>query len=167
MNIGASAVDVTNCRFTAGIEFNFPVGYVLAAGARCLIVRDFAAFHAVYPSVPAAQIVGVFGSGSALNNAGEEVLLLAADNSVIKDFTYNNKAPWPTSPDGLGPCLVLINPASNPDHSDPLNWRRSTASEGPLGASDAISSADWASSHGVADATGSSDDDNDGLTSLQ
>jgi hypothetical protein len=167
MNIGANPADLTNCRFTAGIEFKFPDGYILTAGARCLIVRDFTAFHAVYPDVSAGQIAGVFANTTTLNNGGEQVQLVAADNSVIKDFVYNNNAPWPASADGLGPCLVLINPASNPDHGNPANWRASTIAGGTPGASDAISYSDWATTNNISDPTGSADDESDGLSNLE
>jgi hypothetical protein len=167
MNIGANGADLTNCRFSAGVDFTFPDSYALAAGARCIIVRDLAAFQAAYPTVPPAQIAGVFANATSLSNGGEHVLLLGADNSVIKDFTYNNKAPWPASADGLGPCLVLINPTSNPDHTNAGNWRPSTVIGGTPGASDATSYSAWASANGISDLTGAADDDKDGLTNLQ
>ena len=44
-----------------------------------------------------------------------------ATNSTVREFRFNDKSPWPESADGLGPSLVLIHPASNPDHDDDLN----------------------------------------------
>ena len=137
-NIGSADVDLTNVRFTAGIEFNFndsSLGFILPVGGRVLIVNDLAGFPVRYPSVPAAMIAGEF-SGN-LSDDGEQILLVASDGGVIRDFTYNDKHPWPEAADGDGMTLVLIDPASNPDHGDPLNWRASVAAGGTPGGTDA------------------------------
>ncbi len=166
MNISGNNVDLTNCHFGAGIDFTFPTGFLLAGGARCVIVRDLAAFQAAYPSVPAGQIAGVFAKATALNNGGEFIQLLAANNAVIKGFAYSNKDPWPEIADGGGPCLVLVNPMTNPDPTIAANWRASSAPNGTPGASDTLGYNAWANANGVTDLTGTADDDNDGLTSL-
>ena len=135
-NINAGHVDLSGARFTAGIDYIIPNGTVLAPGAR-LVINE-----------------GQYGGS--LNNGGERLTLLAADGSVIRDFVYDNNAPWPTAPDGEGPSLVLIAPATNPDHSNPANWRASTNAGGNPGATDATSF------------TGNpaADVDGDGLTAL-
>lgn len=61
--------------------------------------------------------------------------------------------PWPASPDGTGPSLVLIAPKTNPDPANPLHWRAGITNPG------------------TTDATGLpanllGDDDGDGLTNL-
>ena len=53
-----------------------------------------------------------------------------------KKFTYDDKNPWPTEPDGNGPSLVLISPESLPDHDDAENWRSSLEDGGAPGDSD-------------------------------
>ena len=166
LNIGANNIDLSNVRFTIGIQFDFPFGYLLAPGARVLIVRDMGAFTAAYPNVPAGQIVGVFANGSSLNNAGERLQLIDAANAVIRDFTYGDAAPWPADPDGLGPALVLMRPEKNPDHSIAANWRDSAANDGTPGVSDAITYAGWAAANGVVDLIGTVDDEGDGLANL-
>lgn len=165
MNISAVPVDLTNCYFTNGIEFTFPDAYILGAGARCLIVRDLAAFQAAYPTVPAGQIAGVFTSG-ALNNGGESLAFLDTHDDEIQSFEYDNNGQWPEAADGLGPCLVLINPALNPDPAQPENWRASVAAGGTPGASDALSYAAWAAANGVTDLIGTDDGDGDGSRTL-
>ena len=138
-NIAATDLDLTNVRFTAGLEFNFSeseLGIILPAGQRLLLVNKRDAFMMRYPSVPAAMIAGEF-SGS-LSNDGEQIVLSASDDSTIRDFTYNDKSPWPESADGDGFSLVLIAPASNPDHADPSSWRSSVAAGGSPGGSDAV-----------------------------
>ncbi|MDA7887928.1 CotH kinase family protein [Akkermansiaceae bacterium] len=137
-NIAASDIDLTNVKFTSGISFNFSdsaLGVILPAGERILLVNNLVAFTSRYPDVPPSLIAGEF-SGS-LSNDGEAIELLAGDNTPIRSFTYNDQAPWPTSADGDGFSLVLIRPASNPDHADPTNWRASIAANGNPGDTDA------------------------------
>ncbi len=165
MNISAMTVDLTNVRFTLGIQFTFPSGTTLAAGARMLIVRDKAEFTAAYGNVPQAQIAGVFGNGTSLASAGEQLQLVDANGATIRDFVYNNKSPWPESPGNGGPALVLLKPETNPDHGVATNWRASYAMGGSPGVSDASSFVSWASGFGVTSGL-SGDDDKDGLINL-
>ncbi len=121
MNISpVNFVDFTGCAFTAGIDYAFPAGTVLPPGARFVI--------------PAAQ----FLNGTALNNGGERLTLEAPGGVIIKRFDYSDAPPWPAAADGSGPSLVLIAPQTNPDHSNGLNWRASTAAGGNPGADDAL-----------------------------
>ena len=76
-------------------------------------------------------VAGEFRNLSGLSNAGERLELLASNGAVIKDFTYDDLPPWPANADGNGPALVLINPSSNPDHTNPANWRSSMAEARP------------------------------------
>ncbi|MFT5407444.1 MAG: hypothetical protein ACI9NC_000149, partial [Verrucomicrobiales bacterium] len=140
MNIGSNDVDLTNVRFTQGITFDFDDGgiaYVLSPGRRIVVVNNLAAFQHRLPSVPTEDIAGVY-SGN-LSNDGEQLLLLAGDGSVIRDFAFNDQSPWPESADGTGFSLSLIAPAGNPDHSDPSNWRPSVRLHGSPADNDASS----------------------------
>ena len=137
-NIASSDIDLTNVQFSAGVDFNFSdalTGVILPTGGRALLVNNFVAFTSRYPDVPESLIAGEF-SGS-LNNDGEAIELLAGDTTPIRSFTYNDQAPWPTSADGNGYSLVLINPTSNPDHAEATNWRSSVATNGNPGGTDA------------------------------
>ena len=167
MNISTTNnIDLSNVRFVVDLQFDFPLGYLIARGARVLLVRDMAAFTAAYPSVPAGQIAGVFANGTSLSNSGERLQLLGVGNAVIRDFSYLDAAPWPTSPDGNGPSLVLMRPEKNPDHSIATNWRASVAITGSPGVTDALSYAAWAAANLVGDAIGTADDDGDGASNL-
>ena len=119
MNIGVQTIDLTGCSFTDGISFVFTSGTTLAAGAR-LVVQQ-------------AQ----FLNGTALKNEGE-LLTLSGPSGVIRSFTYDDAAPWPTAANGQGPSLVLLAPGTNPDHNNPANWRASSTSGGNPGSSDAV-----------------------------
>lgn len=121
---------------TLGVEFHFPTGYLLAPGARGVLVRNTGAFLARYGnSVP---IVGEFENDSSLRNSGETVRLLAANQTVIQEFTYDDTAPWPAEADGYGPSLVLVSPLTRPNHAQATNWRASVAAHGNPMTEDAL-----------------------------
>ncbi|MEM7026203.1 MAG: hypothetical protein AAF637_27045, partial [Pseudomonadota bacterium] len=82
-------------------------------------------------------VAGAFADLSRLNNDGETLKLEDALNGTIKEFTYNDAAPWPIAADA-GYSLVLISPASNPDPDLPGSWRSSTLPGGNPGASDTV-----------------------------
>ena len=131
-------LDLDGVRFTNGVIFDFTDSAItnLGPGQRVLVVRNRAAFEAVHGV--GLPIAGEFADGSLLNNDGDRLKLEDSSNSTIVDFRYNDALPWPTAPDGLGPSLILIAPASNPDPSLAKNWRSSLALDGNPNTSDAI-----------------------------
>ena len=135
MNTSAGTIDLSGVRFTAGLDFIFPAGTTLDAGARMLVVRDLAAFTALHGG--GLNVAGAFQSLTNLDNGGEHLTLLAANGSVIADFTFDDDAPWPNDADGNGYSLTLINPAAHPDYAQPANWRASASLNGTPGGSDA------------------------------
>ena len=92
-----------------------------------------------------------------MSGKSEQVIVRAADGRIIRDFTYNDRHPWPEAADGLGYSLVLIAPQQNPAHTAPANWRASVAVNGNPTSSDAIPF--------VGDPLG--DDNMNGLSNLQ
>ena len=58
-----------------------------------------------------------------LSNGGELVTLIGPLGNTLMSFTYDDVAPWPTTPDGSGPSLEIINPLGDP--SSGPNWRAS------------------------------------------
>ena len=135
MNTSAATIDLSGVRLTAGLDFTFPNGRTLAAGARIIIIRDAAAFTAQHGG--AVNVAGEFQSLTNLDNGGEHLTLLAANGIPIADFTYDDDAPWPNDADGNGSSLTLINPAAHPDYTLPLNWRASCLPNGTPGTTDA------------------------------
>ncbi|MEO5916626.1 MAG: lamin tail domain-containing protein [Luteolibacter sp.] len=133
-NISPTAtISLANCQFTAGLSSPLP-SVVLSPGARALVVGNQAAFTLRYGS--GFNILGAYQPTTYLSNNGDHIILLNAQGQPIRDFSYEEKAPWPDSADGDGFSLVLINPAANPDHSKPVNWRASVALNGNPGTSD-------------------------------
>ncbi|CAN5435532.1 lamin tail domain-containing protein [soil metagenome] len=113
-------LDLGGARFSAGIEYQFAPGTTLEPGGRFVV--NFADFL----------------GGTRLSNGGERLKLDDASGSTVKEFSYSDAHPWPVAPDGGGPSLVLIDPRSNPDPSEPGSWRPSTAAGGNPGTSDRI-----------------------------
>ena len=132
-------LDLTGVHFTEGITFDFTGSAVtsLAPGQRVLVVKNAVVFEAAHG--PGLPVAGEFALDSSLSNGGESIKLEDAEGGTIKEFRYNDKAPWPTTPDTDGASLVLIAPNTNPDPSVPTNWRASLAAGGTPGGSDAVS----------------------------
>jgi hypothetical protein len=128
-NVGSESIDLNLVRFAKGIDFTFP-SFDLAPGGYCLLVKDLAAFEAVYGNT--LPIVGQY-SGS-LDNAGETIELVDAAGSVIESFEY--KDGWFDLTDGLGFSLTRRDPAAG-DPANKDSWRASANAGGSPGTDDA------------------------------
>ena len=186
MNISStSSVDLQGVSFGVGLDYTFNAASavkVLAPGGRVLVVKRAASFAVRYGA--GLPVAGEFVNLSGLSNSGERIQLFGPDGpdadslpDAIRDFTYNDKAPWPQVADGMGPSLVLIAPTSSPNHADPANWRASTDPlTGPAGqpnADDRVLFGGWKSGAFLAAEQGDpaisgpgADPDGDGLTNL-
>ena len=143
-NISNEIIHLDGVRLTDGVSFDFSeaANFSIPAGETLLIVENQAAFMARYPLVPAEKIAGEY-SGN-LSNDGERIEILAADDSVIHAFTYNDQLPWPTAADGDGFSLELIEPDLNPNHDLGGNWRASRGIHGtPAGIITPMDFATW------------------------
>jgi hypothetical protein len=160
-NVGPLPVDLTDVRFTKGVDFDFPNGLVLQPDATTLVVRNTAAFNSRYGA--GKPIAGQWQATGFLSNGGEQLKLSYGAGIPIIDFLYSDSAPWPTSPDGSGPSLVLIRPETRPDHNLGTNWRASYDAGGTPGGDDRVTFTSWASAYpGVTDRN--ADADTDGLS---
>lgn len=123
-NSGTTAVDISGWCFS-GITLCFPTGTSLGAGARLVVARDAVRFQFTYGFAPAAVYTG------GLSNSGETISLRDATTPTpvtIDSVAYTDRDPWPTTTDGQGPSIELIDPAT--DNNDPVNWAASTAGRG-------------------------------------
>lgn len=154
LNIGAETIDLSGVLFSEGLDFEFPLGTMLPSGGRILGVRNLEAFELRYGA--GLPVAGVFLNENNLDNGGDRLTLLSSTGEEILTMRYNDKAPWPEEADGDGYSLVLVNPESNPDHDDPVNWKASTVIDGTPGEADGVVF------NGIADA----DDDGDGFSAL-
>ncbi len=115
-------------KFTSGLQFAFAPGDEIPANAYVLVVPiDPQTFRLQY-DIPAE--VPIFGPYlGVLNGAGEPIELSKpaepqSDGTVpyilVERIKYDNKFPWPTKPDGTGPSLARLEPASY--GNDSVNW---------------------------------------------
>ncbi len=137
-NISSRQVDLTGAAFTAGVHYSF-AGGVLPHSGRLVLAANAQAFQFRHGFAPAGVFVGN------LANNGEAITLLDAGGNVIRQFTYNDKLPWPPEADGYGPSLTLIQPAANPDHNVAANWRPSRFFGGSPSGADALEPGGFAS----------------------
>lgn len=151
INISASPVKLAGVVFTTGISFDFTTGNVVTVdpGASVLAVKNQGAFNARYGHALDATIAGQY-TGS-LSNSGEQLILKGPDGADVdllpdgfRDFTFRDIAPWPLTPDGNGPSLLLAAPSTNPDHNVGTNWIASAYPGGlPGGSAPALGYAAW------------------------
>ena len=134
-NISASTtLDLNGVHFSNGIGFAFTGSAVtsLAPGQRVLVVKNPTLFALRYGG--GLPVAGAY-AGS-LENNGERIQLLDADNEEILDFSYNNS--WYPITDGAGFSLVIVDENAEPDLWDSkTNWRPSGVVNGMPGQPDA------------------------------
>lgn len=131
LNTGSQSVNLAGVQITQFSAAGYTFGNIdLAAGERIVVARTPAVFQSVY-----GNNINLAPTGYAtanLSNGGERVVLLGPEGETLQDFIYDDIAPWPTSPDGAGPSLEIINPLG--DAASAANWRASTVAGGTPGA---------------------------------
>ena len=138
MNVGTQTIDLTGVRFTLGITFNFAENTLIPPGERLVVVKDRAAFEARYGTAItlASDVLGNNEYGGRLSNSGEQITLLDASDTAIRNFIYDDELPWPYT-DGSGFTMVLKSPALPiPDHGVASNWVASSIEGGAPGGVD-------------------------------
>jgi hypothetical protein len=141
LNISPRVLDLQDLNFTAGISYiDWTASPVkgLAPGETVLLVKNTAAFRQRYGTNWNSRIAGEYLGQ--FDNSGERVLLVRGEGLgqiVIKDFRYDDDAPWPNSADGNGASLLLRAPGTNPNHNLPESW------EGTGGWNSAPGSLEW------------------------
>ncbi len=128
-NPGTGTFDLKGVEFINGIHFSFTNSAIdsLRPGAYVLLVKNQAAFEARYG--PGLPVAGEYAGQ--LDNAGERVTAVDGNGVTLIDFTYGTEPPWPTTPDGSGVSLEVINPQGNLNM--PANWHPSVGLGGSPG----------------------------------
>lgn len=112
VNTGSEPINLNLVRFTKGVDFTF--GPELAApNEYILLVRNLTHFMQRYPAFN-GRIAGEYAG--ALDDAGENIRLRDAANTIIHEFSY--KDGWYDITDGGGFSLTIRDPGS----SDPNDW---------------------------------------------
>ncbi len=128
MNISrTTAIDLSGVKLEDAVAFDFssaaPALRYLPPGGRIVIAENLAGFAS--RQQPGAQAVVAGAYAGNFSNSSEQLIVRAANGSIIRQFTYRDSFPWPTEADGNGASLVLNEPASNPDHTLASSWHAS------------------------------------------
>jgi hypothetical protein len=107
VNVSDQAYTLQGVAFTDGIDYTFNLPITLAPASDypnnyLVLAKDFASFQSAHGFPP----FDVY-SGS-LNNAGEMLLLQAADGSILDRVAYADVAPWDAVPDFGQHSLALL-----------------------------------------------------------
>lgn len=130
----ATVLDLSGASITDGPSepFVFPAGTVLRPGEYLLVVGSRSGFAAAYPgnnTVIAGEFVG------RLSDGGETIRLQDADGGLVVEIQYADDGLWPTSADGLGATLELIDgPVPHAPSDRHYRWQGSLHVGGSPGA---------------------------------
>jgi hypothetical protein len=131
-------------RLRGGVDYDFPEGQSLEAGAYALLVSFdttntpvLNAFRARYNLSTAVPMYGPYDGQ--LNNAGDSVRLLKPDTQeedtvpyiLVDEIDYDDVEPWPLAADGIGASLQrkVLSDFGN----DPANWAGGLSAGGTFG----------------------------------
>jgi hypothetical protein len=135
-NIGATPVKMSGFSLD-GVTYVFPAGTILAPGGVLVLAPNDnpSAFASRYPGV----VVSGYYSGH-LAHSGQRIALLDQNGNTVIAVNYKNSGGWPTTANGGGYSLEIINPNGDPD--DPANWRASAAVNGSPGIVNVVTATD-------------------------
>ncbi|HEY5909078.1 MAG TPA: lamin tail domain-containing protein, partial [Verrucomicrobiae bacterium] len=133
-NRGASRVDLTRWKFTAGINYTFPSNTLIDPGAYLVVARNTSRLLTNYPNLNATNLCGNFSKS--LSGKGERIVLSMPDTVVatnshgatvtniiyiaVNDVTYGSGGRWGQWANGGGSSLELIDPHT--DNTLQPNW---------------------------------------------
>jgi hypothetical protein len=154
-NRSGSAVDLSGWRFADGVNYTFPAGTTIPAGAYIAVAANVAAFQAAHPGV--SNVIG--GWTGELSNSGEQIDLVDADGNRIDQVRYADEGDWAvrrrgpldhnhrgwiwdTAADGGGSSMERVSLALSNNNGQ--NWAASTARGGTPGAANSTADADIA-----------------------
>ena len=139
-NPGATDIDMSGYSFTQGVTHVFADGTTLAAGAYLLLCRNAEFYGSFVNDGTNGQAVvdAVTWTSGSLGNSGEDIVIIdAATGAIVDSIDYeDNSDGWPSSADGGGPSLELIDPSS--DNNLAENWQASWVSGGTPGAASSV-----------------------------
>ena len=123
LNTSSASLDLSSLTFdnsAEGIGFDFSTlsNPLLAPGEHIVLAKNLNAYALRYGN--AVTPAGAY-SGK-LSNGGETLTLTQGSSQILLSFTYNDKYPWPETPDGDGPSLVLIDPTQTSNLNIASNW---------------------------------------------
>ncbi|MBC8002669.1 MAG: lamin tail domain-containing protein [Opitutaceae bacterium] len=123
--------DVSGFRLSGEIDYTFPPGTILSAGAFVVVAKqpaEITAFHGI------TNVLGPF-SGT-LNNSSGTLQLINRNGQILLNVDYSDATPFPAAADGAGHSLILANPSYG--EGDAQAWGSSTFVNGSPGRHDPI-----------------------------
>ena len=121
-NAGDEEADLSGWRFEKGVRAEIPSGVVLAPGDYLVLARNPEVLARAHPGLDRA----LWRFEGRLSHGGEKVVLLDAAGTAVDEVNYDDRAPWPVSPDGQSPSLERICATAG---SGPENWAPSRMPE--------------------------------------
>ncbi len=125
-NSGTSAVNLQGYSFTQGFVYTFP-NVSIGAGAYFVVAVDSVALINTFGI--SSSICYQWSSGG-LSNGGEDIVLVDNNGTTVDSVDYDDGSPWPTTPDGNGPTLVLCDLTL--DQNLGSSWSASTSPAGVI-----------------------------------
>lgn len=119
-------MDLSGWSLTDGVDFTFPEGSRLGAGAYLVVAAD--------PSLLPVSALGPY-SGS-LADGGERVTLRSNGGRRMDSLRYGDDEPWPVQADGSGLSLAKLRATDASDRAE--NWTFSAQLGGTPGAPNAV-----------------------------
>jgi hypothetical protein len=116
-NRGASAVDLSGWRVD-GVDYEFPPGTTIAAGAYLVIVRDPARIRTLYGLGP--TVVLAPGWNGSIKDGGERLELIDPLGNVADQVRFYDGGEWAFWADGRGSSLERID--VDADGSNAATW---------------------------------------------
>ena len=122
-NAGEETVDLAGWRFSQGIDFVFPQGTSLVAGAYLVVAEDPNTMRGTYG-------IDALGPWSGrLRKGGERLALRDSFDEIVDRVDYGAGFPWPTGSRGGGGSAELIYPGLDNDLGG--SWRTSGTATAP------------------------------------
>ncbi len=119
-NSASTVFDLSGWRLN-GVDYTFPGGTLLDPRSYVVLAESRDKFGAAYGG--ATAVSGEFNGG--LDGGGETLTLIQPGAVPEQDLrvatvSYDDDPPWPSTPNGQGPSLQLIDP--NQDNARVANW---------------------------------------------
>ncbi len=113
-------------------SFTLPAGTIINNKDYLVLCRDTSSFKAQHPDI--TNIIGNFDFG--LSSSGDKVKILAPNNFIIDSVQFSSSGNWPSSPNGIGPSLELLNAFH--DNNNYSSWRASAVQGGSPGTANSV-----------------------------
>lgn len=111
-NYGTVPLNISGWKLKDENDYNtfvFPVSTVIPANGYLVVAEDLVKFSTIYPQV--TNVIGTIGFN--YGNAGDQIRLVKNNGTVFISFYYQDLAPWPIAPDGLGYTCELSSNTAN------------------------------------------------------